>query len=305
MAKSFGAADAAVLSTADVIVDPRVRLKCLIPKCYMSGGCSHCPPHGYSIDQVLETVMAHDAAIFHRVAVDPSIMAAKNIHTNIEEAVFDPAGHLFNLGGHFMLNFSIVKLLQKTARDMGYVSMAGFGGGSCRDVLCHLHPSCLHLTTGRCRHASLTSPAMESCGMDVFTMAAGQGWEVYPIGGTCDPGSVPAGSAFGLALVGAPGRNRTTLPVVTDYESRKKGAPRAHDLLSKRVDRTRKAWKLTWQALRHANATPGLVRHMVRERKAWSRFNRNLYRLVGSWGSVLEENLRLLEGRPRDRGKGC
>jgi len=38
-----GADDAVIIPSSDVIVDPRVRFKCMIPKCYMSGNCSHCP----------------------------------------------------------------------------------------------------------------------------------------------------------------------------------------------------------------------------------------------------------------------
>jgi hypothetical protein len=51
-----GADNAVIIPASDVIVDPRVRFKCMIPKCHISGICIHCPPHGYSTDEVKDIV---------------------------------------------------------------------------------------------------------------------------------------------------------------------------------------------------------------------------------------------------------
>ena len=203
LALDLGANDSVIIPTSEVIVDPRVRLKCIIPKCYISGNCDHCPPHGYSIQEVREMVSSYECGVFYRLKVNSSIIAAKNIADYINSGIMDDAGNAFNLGGNYILVSTITKLLQKRAMEMGLNSTRGFAAGDCRDIFCHLQPICQKLITKRgCRNHDFSSPSMESCGMDVFTMAARVGWDVYPIGGTCDPDSVPHGSLMGLVLAG-------------------------------------------------------------------------------------------------------
>ncbi len=197
-----GAEKAVVIPASDVIIDPRVRLKCMIPKCYMSGSCGHCPPHGYSIQEVKDIVSRFEKAVFFRVAVKSDIIAAESLYKAVESGVMDRKGNAFNLGGHYILVFSIVKLLQKRAREMGYAGTHGFAAGNCRDPFCHLQPHCQDLMTKNgCRHPELSSYSMEACGIDVFLMAAKTGWNHYPIGGSCVPGKVPQGNLMGLVLV--------------------------------------------------------------------------------------------------------
>ena len=202
LALERGAGDAVVIPASEVIVDPRVRLRCMIPKCYMSGDCSHCPPHGYSTVETREIVSRYQSGVFFRVLVKSSIISAKALEEAINSGVVDDQGNAFNLGGHYMLVSTIVKLLQKRARAMGYPHSQGFAAGNCRDPFCFLQPGCQDLMTSRgCRNPHLSSPSMESCGMDAFTMAARVGWDLFPIGGRCEPDSVPGGSLMGLVLV--------------------------------------------------------------------------------------------------------
>ena len=196
-----GADDAVIIAAGEVIIDPRVRLKCLVPRCYMAGGCAHCPPHGYSIREVREMVAGFGWGIFFRVKMKSTIAAAPGVHRAIETGIADRDGNLLNLGAHHLLVFTLVKVLKKQARERGFVAR-GFAAGNCRSPLCLLRPDCRKLTAGRCRNPKLSSPSMEACGMDVFRMAARVGWDVFPIGGTCEPESVPRASLMGLVLVG-------------------------------------------------------------------------------------------------------
>lgn len=202
MALDQGAENAVVIPSSDVIVDPRVRFKCMIPKCYMSGGCSHCPPHGYSVAQVRKTVSGYQQAVFFRVRVESSVIAAKGLADWIHAGEMDDHGIILSLGAAYLTVFTVVANIRKAAAKMGYPATEGFAAGNCRDVLCHDHPVCQMFTrTGRCRNPDISIPSMESCGMDAFTMAARAGWDVYPIGGSCEADSVPRGSLMGLVLV--------------------------------------------------------------------------------------------------------
>jgi predicted metal-binding protein len=196
-----GASDAVVIQSSEVIVDPRVRFKCMIPKCYMSGNCAHCPPHGLSIREVRDIVSSYDQGVFFRVKVKNFIIAAKDIHLSFEAGVVDNNGNMLNLGAHYILVFTLVKVLEKRARESGYDTQ-GFAAGNCRDPFCLLQPVCQTLMTGKgCRNPNLSSYSMESCCMDVYRMAARAGWDQYPIGASCEPDSVPQGSLMGLVLL--------------------------------------------------------------------------------------------------------
>jgi predicted metal-binding protein len=202
LALQRGANDAVVILASDIILDPRVRLKCMIPKCYMSGRCDHCPPHGFSIKEMNGYISRFQWAMFFRVIVESQIIAAKGISNAMSAGIMDNEGNLLNLGAKYILISTTTKLLQKRAKEMGYEQTLGFAGGNCHDMFCFLQPTCQALLTKRgCRNDTLSSPSMEACGMDAFLMAAHVGWDVYPIGGTCEPDSVPSGSLMGLVLV--------------------------------------------------------------------------------------------------------
>lgn len=296
LAGYWGANNAAIIPAGEILIDPRVRMKCLVPRCYMSGGCSHCPPNGYSAAQVREMVDRHLAAVFFRVKVKPSIIAARGLASFINSGKLDEAGNLFNLGAHYLLVFSIVKLLQRTVKEMGYESESGFAAGNCRDALCHFQPNCQELARKACRHPELSSPSMESCGMDAFTMAARQGWDVYPIGGTCTPESVGTGSLMGLVLIGnsLPGSRQ-----IRDRKEKKKdAASRSPRRPLKALQEASKKMSDNMRAMRQANAGLWLFPAMARQRRLWWRLQKNLRDLTGSWAGVLAENRKLFEGRP-------
>lgn len=197
-----GADDAVIIPSREVLVDPRVRFKCMVPKCFSSGKCNHCPPHGFSYVEIKKAVSSFEYGIFFRVLVKSSIIAAESLSNNLAKGLFDDKGNIFNLGAHYILVFTIVKLLQKKAEEMGYLSTRGFAAGNCRDALCNFQPTCQDLMTRKgCRHEALSSPSMESCGMDIFTMAARAGWDVYPIGGSRVPEDVSHGTLMGLVMI--------------------------------------------------------------------------------------------------------
>lgn len=292
----FGADDCVIISSNDVILDPRVRFKCMAPKCYMSGVCSHCPPHGYSLSQIKQLVSAHEWAIFFRVKIPPDIVAAKSLATTINSGVMDSAGNLFNLGAHYLLTFSIIKRLQKQLNEMGYASHGGFAAGNCKDALCHFHPLCQDLTTSLgCRHPELSSPSMESCGMDAFIMAANTGWDVYPIGGACQPQSIPHGSLMGLVLL----TNKNTPEPEFTLNKKKQSKQKKQNLPSLiKIRNKLKSASRSIAAIKQGNASLAQLQPMMKNRRVWTHFYKNLHAITGSWTGVLRKNIEMFTGRP-------
>ena len=196
-----GAADIRVISADDVIIDPRVRFKCMIAPCNESGSCGHCPPHGNSIQDNRSRLADYEKAVFFRVAAEQRYMSMPGFTQCREAGVFDDEGALVRVGMYYILVYQIAALIERRARELGYEPL-GFAAGDCREVLCFFHPGCRALKNrDKCRHLDLSRPSMESAGMDVFAMAAKVGWDVYPLGGDSRPGDAPEASLFGLVLV--------------------------------------------------------------------------------------------------------
>lgn len=201
IAMRVGASDAKVISSADVVLDPRVRLKCLIPRCSAAGTCIHCPPEGLSLRETADAVSRYRKGIFFRVVVQSGIVSGPAVSEGIARKGAGDRAALMLLGAYYLLVLQIAALLERKARQWGY-EPAGYGAGTCRDVLCLFQPHCRALLTPRgCRHPDLSRPSMEACGMDVYTMGANVGWDIYPVGGSVRPEDVPKGSLMGLVLV--------------------------------------------------------------------------------------------------------
>jgi predicted metal-binding protein len=196
-----GAEEALIIPASDIIVDPRVRFKCMIAPCYESGVCANCPPYGYSIEEVRSKVSGYEKAVFFRVAAKESDISSPAIARGMETGVLDDKGACAMAGAYYLLCYQIVALIERRARQLGYQPL-GFTAGDCKEVLCFFHPACRAIKDRRkCRHPDLSKPSMEASGMDVYAMAANVGWDIYPIGGSCRPGDVPRGSICGIVLV--------------------------------------------------------------------------------------------------------
>jgi len=201
LAVKHGAEEAVIIPAGDVIVDPRVRFKCMIAPCYESGMCANCPPYGYSVEEVRSTVSAYEKAVFFRVAAEESEVASPSVAWGLEKGVLDDAGACVMVGAYYMLCYQIVALMERRARQSGYKPV-GFTAGDCKEVLCFFHAACRAIKDrSKCRHPDLSKPSMEASGMDVYAMAANVGWDIYPIGAGCRPGDVPRGSICGIVLV--------------------------------------------------------------------------------------------------------
>jgi len=196
-----GAKDVKMISTKDIVVDKRVRLKCMVPPCSQSGLCRHCPPHGYSVDQTRQIIEKYNSAILFSVEVENKIITGSKIGQAHRSHKLDDKGELAVLGGYFLLVFQISALIKKKAKQEG-LKAHSFAASNCKEVVCYFYDDCRVLAQKKkCRHPDLSMPSMESAGMDVFKMAANAGWPIYPIGEKSCYSDVPNGLLCGLVLL--------------------------------------------------------------------------------------------------------
>jgi predicted metal-binding protein len=280
LALECGAGDAAVIDAGDVLLDPRVRLKCLIPPCYMSGQCGHCPPHGYSMEETRGRLSGYRHGVFFRVPVDSRFIASPLIADALVEHRMDDRSDLWGVGLSYVLVVQIAVLLEKRAKELG-LRATGFTAGDCKDILCFFHSHCMALISEKkgCRHPDLARPSMESCGMDVFAMAANAGWDVYPIGGTCRPGDVPQGALMGLVMLG---EDKDANRSPDDFRK----APAASQ-----PDPPFKGFSHKMKVYREKHISLGNMLRIAlwTRRRAFLRVVKNFRRIEGSWPGALRQ----------------
>ena len=181
-ALELGATGAKVITSDMVLIDERVRAKCIYPICSRYGTNVHCPPYAMDLGEVRKIVSNFQYALFIKQVF----------------AVDSDKGLPSQSQPHF---FEIISKIEAAAFYDGYYLAMGFAGGPCKSAFCP-DEECSALLLGQpCRHPFRGRASMEGVGMDAFAMAAKVGWDVYPIGGSVLPGEVPQRSRLGLVLI--------------------------------------------------------------------------------------------------------
>ncbi len=185
---TLGATDAKIITTDMVMIDERVRAKCMYPKCEHFGTSANCPPYSMEPAQTRILVDRFRYAIFFRVKVPTENLAGKRT----PEAL---ASH-----AQFSKTRSqITAILESEAFYDGYYLAVGFGGGSCKHYFCS-EKDCSALEPGKgCRFPLLARSSMEAVGMDVYFMATAVSWDIYPLGKA--PSDAPHGTLAGIVFI--------------------------------------------------------------------------------------------------------
>ena len=185
----LGATDAKIITTDMILIDERVRAKCIYPKCNRYGTSVNCPPYAMDLDMVRKVVGNFKYAVFYVIKVPSELLAGRDARN---KRLYHPS---------LVKNYEIASRIEAEAFYDGYHLALGFAGGSCKAAFC-ADLECSALIPGQsCRHSLRARSAMEAVGMDAYTMAARVGWDVYPIGVSASPSDVPHGLRLGLVLI--------------------------------------------------------------------------------------------------------
>jgi len=190
MAIDLGATDAKIISANDIIIDERVRARCFSPRCPDYGTNLNCPPHSMDLDVARRSLACFKYGIFIMLRVPPEEHAGKDY--------YDPSTH--PIPGAIKMYEIVAKVQSETFYDGYHLAIAFGGGPSCKRAFCP-KMECSGIKGEGCRFALKVTPSMHSAGMDVFTMAAKVGWNIFPIGKKVDPCQIPFGTELGLVLV--------------------------------------------------------------------------------------------------------
>ena len=188
-AVELGATDARIISARKVMIDPRVRLKCLVPRCHLYGETPNCPPYTPELHEMREIVKKYEYAILMKNDVLP-----------VEDFVDNEKWYKAHMA-HQGKTHRIVSGVEAVAFNDGYYFAAGFAAGGCKTTLCGGR-ICQFLDSGRCRYPLKARPSMEAVGIDVYRLVSEVGWEIYPVAHRhVETESIPCAISVGIVFV--------------------------------------------------------------------------------------------------------
>ncbi len=190
LALESGASQAVVIPASDVVIDERVRLKCVVPRCLRAGETPNCPPYAPDLDLMRRAVSRFSWAILFKCDVEP-------VEAYAPDSGASRAERRRTLSFH-QKSSEVVYALERQAYKDGYHLAMGFGGGSCKDYLCS-GMICQYLDSGRCRFPHRARPAMEAVGMDVIALVNRAGWEAYAL--LDDLSLIPCAITVGIVFI--------------------------------------------------------------------------------------------------------
>ena len=185
-ALEMGATEAKIITADQVIIDDRVRAKCMNPKCTFYGTNGNCPPHAPDLDTVRKTIRSfqHGILVINKFPTRDAVGKYRG-----PEELKDT-----------LKNHKIIAKVEAQAFYAGYYLALGFADGPCKPRYCP-DRECSVLTGKGCRMGLRARYSMEAWGMDAFLMATRSGWDIYPVGTSTRSVDVPYEVTLGLVMI--------------------------------------------------------------------------------------------------------
>ncbi len=161
-AKESGASFCKIIPTKDIVLDERVKFKCIVPLCPNYNTNLMCPPYVPSLPEFKKVLKKYRVAIL--IKLTDKIPKNKVIEgkSNLAEA-YSEKGYEAVVAPSAMKLYEVVSKVEALAFQMGYRFAAGLTSGQCR--LCK---ECnLKKGTPFCSKPFMARPSMEALGIDV------------------------------------------------------------------------------------------------------------------------------------------
>lgn len=174
-ALEYGAYRAEILPIDKIVMDPRVRLKCLVPVCVNYGRNRMCPPNLPSLDEFGKALLRYHHAVIiqFKIGLNQAEVQDRFAVKDLQALVLDE-GYSQVMKETLCDMLEVLGKLEKDALYMGYRFAAGLSGGSC--VLC---AECVGPGEDKqCLHPFKARPSMEAMGIDVVATAELAGLKV-------------------------------------------------------------------------------------------------------------------------------
>ena len=120
LASNLGATDTRLIRSDSILIDERVRAKCIWPKCGGYGLSAHCPPYAPPLDEVRKVVARYRLGLFLRLGVPTAEIAGTEAK---KKRLWWPSSKVLH---------EIVSTIEAEAFFDGYHFALAFGSGSCK-----------------------------------------------------------------------------------------------------------------------------------------------------------------------------
>lgn len=174
-AAEYGASKAVPIPVSYVVTDPRVSLKCQIPRCAHYGRNLMCPPNCVRPEEFAKSLERYKFGILvqAKIITDLASVERRLGATSLVEVIKDE-DYRRQLRASTRSFEVILTKLEKDALMMGHRFALALSGGTCS--LCD---ECAGITPGEpCRHPFEARPSMEAVGIDVILTAENAGASV-------------------------------------------------------------------------------------------------------------------------------
>lgn len=191
LAIKLGAYDAVIVSSKEIIIDERVRAKCMYPRCSHYGTSINCPPYVPDLNFMKKLINKYQYAVLFSVKGETEHFIKADYYSKFG-GMKNPTRVLLN---------QICSEIESGCYYDGYYLSVAYGQGPCKSLWC-ADQSCAALQPGAgCRFPLKSRSSLEAVGIDVFRMASHRGWEIYPCGEKVQKGDIPHVLLIGLVLI--------------------------------------------------------------------------------------------------------
>ena len=183
-ASGLGATGAAVVGTADIVVDESLAARCREPRCENYGLAKSCPPYVAGPVAFRKLLESFRQAILFKIDVPADVL-----YSNESREVFQ-------------LLHEVASGIEHAAVAMGFADARAFAGGSCKEIFCSEQHECLALAAeGKCRHPLYARPSMSGFGINVAKLFEAAGWEMNWVTHHHDSTATKMANVCGLVLI--------------------------------------------------------------------------------------------------------
>ena len=183
-AHQSGAGAAAIISTADIVLDNALADLCRKPGCQNYGLSKNCPPHVSGPSEFKKRLEKFHQAIFFKIDVPSEILLSSE---NREV---------------FQLLHEIAAGIEKSAVKMGFAGARAYAGGSCKTIFCHDLPECPVISEkAKCRNPEHARPSMSGFGINVARLFEAAGWTLNWAARNQDSTTTQMAHLCGLVLI--------------------------------------------------------------------------------------------------------
>jgi predicted metal-binding protein len=171
----LGAHQVKTVQANEIVIDPRVRLKCSIPLCDSYGRNRMCPPNIISVEEFAKALSCYRFGLLVQFEMEwGEDEIRKRYKGKSLEDLHQDAAYVDKMTEVMRQMSEALSKLEKEALYMGYRFAVALSGGCCR--LCD---ECVGPDPkDKCRHPFQARPSIEAVGIDVIATAENAGLKV-------------------------------------------------------------------------------------------------------------------------------